>query len=105
MTVTFFETIQATGLPCVYSHYEQGREDIRFPYLAYHGNGQNTFGADNTYHWRENQYTLEYYFLEKDEEQEAELEQVLLDAGYLYDKSEDVYIDTEGVFVIYYGIN
>ena len=69
--MTFFEKVQTIGLPCVYSHYEQGREDIEIPYLAYHGNGQNTFEADDTFYWRENQYMVEYYFTEKDEEQEA----------------------------------
>lgn len=103
--MTFFETLQTIGLPCVYSHYEQGREDIEIPYLAYHGNGQNTFDADNTFYWRENQYIVEYYFTEKDEEAEAQIEDAFLSAGYRYEKSEDVYIDTEGMFVIYYTIN
>lgn len=103
--MTFFETLQTIGLPCVYSHYEQGREDVEIPYLAYHGNGQNTFDADNTFYWRENQYIVEYYFTEKDEEAEAQIEDAFLSAGYRYEKSEDVYIDTEGMFVIYYTIN
>lgn len=103
--MTFFEILETTGLPCVYSHYEQGREDIEIPYLAYHGNGQNTFDADDTFYWRENQYMVEYYFTEKDEEAEAQIEQTFLDNGYRYEKSDDVYIDTEGMFVIYYTIN
>lgn len=102
--MTFFEKLQTIGLPCVYSHYEQGREDIEIPYLAYHGNGQNTFEADDTFYWRENQYMVEYYFTEKDEEQEAQIEDALLSAGYRYDKSDDTYIDTEGMFVIYYTV-
>lgn len=105
MMMTFFETIEKIGLPCVYSHFEEGREDAEIPYLAYHGNGQNTFGADGTWYWRENQYSLEYYFVEKDEEKEATIEQALLDGGFLYEKSDDVYIETEGMFVIYYTIN
>lgn len=105
MTMTFFETIETMGLPCVYSHFEEGREDTEIPYLAYHGAGQNTFEADDTYYHRKNQYMLEYYFITKDEEQEDTIEQTLLDNGYLYEKSEDVYIDTEGMFVIYYTIS
>ena len=35
---------------------------------------------------------------------EARIEALLLENGYLYDKSEDVYIEDEGVFVIYYTI-
>ena len=43
-------------------------------------------------------------FIEKDETMEARIEALLLENGYLYDKSEDVYIEDEGVFVIYYTI-
>ena len=35
---------------------------------------------------------------------EAAIEKVLLDNGLLYDKSEDVFIEDEGVFVIYYTV-
>jgi len=103
--MTFFEMLETTGLPCVYSHYEQGREDIQIPYLAYYGNGQNIFEADDTFYWRENQYRVEYYFIEKDEEKEADIEQALLDNGYRYSKTDETYIESEGMFVIYYMIN
>jgi hypothetical protein len=60
--------------------------------------------ADNTHYWRRNQYQVEYYFTTKNESNEAAIEDALLENGYLYDKSEDVYIEDEGVFVIYYYI-
>lgn len=102
--MTFFQTLETIGLPCVYSHYEQGREDIGIPYLAYHGNGQETFSADDTFYWRYNTYMVEYYFIEKDESKEEEIENALLSNGYRYSKSDDVYIESEGVFVIYYTV-
>lgn len=92
------------GIPCVYSHFrkEDGTLPSSPPYVAYLGSGQDDFAADNTYHWKRNRYQIEYYFKNKDEAQEAVIEKLLLDNGFLYDKSEDVYIEDEGVFVIYY---
>lgn len=92
------------GIPCVYSHFRGKDLPASPPYIAYVGAGQNDFAADNTYHWRKNQYQIEYYFTEKDETIEAEIEQLLLDNGFLYDKSEDLFIESEGVFVIYYNV-
>lgn len=99
--MTIYETLQSTGLPCVYSHFKKPK---KLPYIVYIGNGQNVFEADNTHYWRQNQYQVEYYFTTKDESNEASIEDALLGAGFLYDKSEDVYIEDEGVFVIYYYI-
>ena len=70
----------------------------------YIGTGQETFEADNTHYYRRNTYQVEYYFTTKNESNESAIEEALLGAGYLYDKSEDVYIEDEGVFVIYYYI-
>ena len=55
-------------------------------------------------YWKENSYQVEYYFTEKNEQNEAVIEEALLDNGYLYEKSEDIFIESEGVFVIYYYI-
>lgn len=92
------------GIPCAYSHFRGSDVPESPPYLVYLGAGQDTFKADNTFYWSRNTYQLEYYFTEKNEATEANIEKVLLDNGYLYEKSEDVYIESEGVFVIYYSI-
>lgn len=94
------------GIPCVYSHFrdDEGSLPMAPPYIAYLGAGQADFEADNTYYWAKNHYQIEYYFTEKDESQEAAIEKLLLENGFLYDKSEDVYIESEGVFVIYYNV-
>ena len=99
--MTIFETLQSTGLPCAYSHFN---EKVALPYLVYIGNGQDTFDADNTHYYRDNRYQVEYYFTEKNEANEAVIEKTLLDNGFLYEKSEDAYIEEQGVFVIYYQI-
>ncbi len=102
--MTIFETLQRTGLPCAYSHFRKKDAPKTPPYIVYLGAGQNNFEADNTFYHSENRYQVEYYFTDKNEEKEAEIEQLLLENGYLYEKSEDVYIEEEGVFVIYYTI-
>ena len=99
--MTIYQILQSTGLPCAYSHFKTPQEP---PYLVYLGSGQDVLEADNTHYWKNNRYQIEYYFTEKNETNEAAIEEVLLDNGLLYDKSEDVYIEDEGVFVIYYTV-
>lgn len=99
--MTIYQTLQSTGLPCAYSHFKTNQAP---PYIVYIGNGQDVFEADNTHYWKQNTYQVEYYFTTKNESNEAAIEDALLSNGYLYDKSEDVYIEDEGVFVIYYYI-
>lgn len=97
--MTIYETLQSTGLPCAYSHFKTKHEP---PYLIYIGSGQDTFDADNTIYWRRNTYQVEYYFTEKDEANETAIEEALLAGGFKFTKSEDVYIESEDVQVIYY---
>ena len=106
--MTLFEILTnpqtGLGIPCAYSHFRDENVPEAPPYLVYIGNGQDRFEADNSYYWSRNRYQIEYYFTAKDEDQEAASEKLLLDNGYLYDKSEDVYIEEQGVFVIYYNV-
>lgn len=102
--MTIFKVLQETGLPCVYSHFKKSDTPVKLPYLTYIGQGQDTDTADNTYPWRENRFQVEYYFTEKSQANEAAIEDNLLKYGYNYTKSEDVYIEDEDVFVIYYMI-
>lgn len=99
--MTIYQILQSTGLPCAYSHFKTAQEP---PYIVYIGSGQDTADADNTHYWRNNRYQVEYYFKTKNESNEASIENALLGAGYLYEKSEDIYIEDQGVFVIYYYI-
>lgn len=99
--MTIYETLQSTGLPCAYSHFKKAQEP---PYLVYIGTGQNNFHADDTHYYGYNTYQVEYYYTTKNEANEAAIEAALLASGFRYAKSEDVYIEAEGVFVIYYYI-
>lgn len=97
--MTIYETLKKTKLPCAYSHFKKPQKP---PYIVYIGSGQNNSTADNTLYWRENTYQVEYYFTQKNEAKEFEIEQVLLDNGYLFEKSEDIYLEEDDVFLIYY---
>ena len=99
--MSIYSTLQGTGLPCAYSHFKKAQDP---PYIVYIGSGQNYMDADNTHYYRQNTYQVEYYFTAKNETNEASIENALLGAGYNYTKSEDVYIQEEDVFVIYYQI-
>ena len=99
--MTIYQTLQSTGLPCAYSHFKKAQDP---PYIVYIGSGQNYMDADNTHYYRQNTYQVEYYFTTKNETNEASIENALLAAGYNYTKSEDIYIQEEDVFVIYYQI-
>jgi len=99
--MTIFQVLQSTGLPCAYSHFKKKQSP---PYIVYIGNGQDTFQADDTHYWKRNTYQVEYYFTTKNEQNEEAIETALLDNGFLYEKSEDIYIEDQGVFVIYYYV-
>ena len=99
--MSIYQVLQSTGLPCAYSHFKKKQSP---PYIVYIGNGQETFQADNTHYWKQNSYQVEYYFTTKNESNEEAIETALVDNGFLYEKSEDVYIEDEGVFVIYYQV-
>lgn len=87
------------GLPVAYGYFSQ---EEKLPFICLMGSGQDTFKADDTFYKREDRTQIEFYFKRKDPAKEAAIEKLLLDNNYLYEKSEDIYIENEDVFVIYY---
>ena len=100
MTIT--ECLVGLSIPAFYSH--SFKKGTKPPYVAYLGNGQHQFKSDDTRYYHCNQYRVEYYFRNKNEEIENEIEEALLSGGFLFEKSEDVYVDSEEVFLIYYYV-
>lgn len=94
-------TLKSTGIPSAYARFKDKQQP---PFIVYIGAGQNNMEADNTLYWRENTYQVEYYFATKNEENEDAIEEALLRDGYLFEKSEDVPIEDEDIFVIYYDV-
>lgn len=107
------DALESTGLPWSYMLFkgktyvdEEGTErEVKPPFLVYYGSGQSKLSADNTHFWSDNNYNVEYYFEEKNETNEEGIEAALLVAGFQFEKSEDVYLDDEDIFVIYYYLS
>ena len=97
--MTVFELLQTLELPVVYGRHTK---KVETPYLLLTGAGQDHFKADTTYYVTKDRWTLEYYFSKKDPELEKRIETLLLDNGYRYEKSEDLYLDDQEVFFVYY---
>lgn len=93
------DTLNKTGLPVAYGFFRDHQEP---PYIAYIGGGQDQFKADNTVYNKTNVYQVEYYFKNKNEAAEEAIEQTLTDDGFIYEKSEDVYMDDDDLWLIYY---
>jgi len=97
----FIKALEAAGFPVAFGTY---RADPSFPYIIYMGAGQEHFLADNGIYSKNDLYRLEYYFIDKDIEKEQTAEEALENAGYIYTKSEDVYISDEDIYCVYYDI-
>lgn len=100
--MTMQQVLEQTNLPVWYFTPKGKKQPAR--YLVWYGNGQAQAAADDTLYMRVNEYVVEYYYKKKDEEAETSIESVLLNNGYQFEKSEDVYVDDEGVYVIYYYV-
>ena len=101
--MTMQEVLELTNLPVWY--FTPKGKNVPTRYLVWYGNGQAAAAADDTLYHRTNEYVVEYYYKKKDEEAESVIESVLLNNGYQFEKSEDVYVDDEGVYVIYYYVS
>lgn len=95
------DILKDQGLNAAYGKFEDPQIP---PYAIYIGAGQNHFEADDTYYTTDNEYQVEYYFSRKNSEKEAALETAFLDNGFKYEKSEDVYISSEKIYLIYYTL-
>ena len=95
------DILTGLGIPAAYGKFDKPQKP---PFAVYLGAGQERFFGDNTIYSKTNDYTLEYYFIKKSEAKEDELEAALLDGDYIYEKSEDTYIEEDNIFVIYYTV-
>lgn len=100
--MSIITALKATGLPCAYSHFKTAQDP---PFIVYLQSGQNALSADDTRHWYKNTYQVEYYFKTKNTASEEAIEKALLDAGFQFTRSEDIYLEDEAVFVAYYYTN
>lgn len=101
ITDTLAKLKRQLGIPSAYGRFMKKQKP---PYLIYFGAGEEILPADDTIYWKDQEYQLQYYFKEKDKAKEDAIEQILLEDGFLYDKSSDVYIESEDLWVIYYDV-
>ena len=99
--MTIIEVLQWLGIPAAFGRFTERQKP---PYMLYTGAGQEHFVADNKIYTKQDQWQVEYYFIDKDIEKEHTLEDKLISEGFMYEKSEDVWIEDEGVFIVYYTI-
>lgn len=93
---------QDLGIDSAYSHFSSKPE---YPVLTYIGSGQSNLLADGTTYWRGNTYQVELNFLKKDPALEAAVEDAFLAGGWNFSKSEDTYLEDEGVYLIFYQLS
>ncbi len=74
------------------------------PFIVYYGAGSRNFKADNVVYDKEANWNIELYVRKKDVALEERLEELLDKAEIAWEKGQDVYIDTEKVFLIPYYI-
>ena len=74
------------------------------PFLVYIGKGSSNFEADDENYYKSYDYSVEYYFNFKNEELEDEIERQFDIFNIIWNKSGDIYIEDEDMFVIYYYI-
>ena len=93
--------MKKSGIPVSYMKFNAKQ---KAPFIIYRGDGAKTFVADNKIYIHDNYYFMEYYFEEKDEEKEAQLEQLMIDNDIIWEKSADIFIPGENLYVIYYNL-
>lgn len=99
--MTIYELLQTLDMPSAYGKFDKRHS---LPCLIYLGAGQEHFIADNKIYTKQEQYQVEYYFVKKSAEKEAEVEDAFINDGWIYEKSEDVYVEDEKVYMIYYTV-
>ena len=97
-------SLKKLKVPVAYGRFKRKQE---FPFLITIGAGSTFFSADNNsiFHG-ENEYRVELYFQNKDESLEEAIENALTTNEFIIlDKSEDIYIDKEDCFEVYYTVS
>ncbi len=94
-------TLAGLGIPAAYGRFRSKQPP---PFVVYLGDGQENFEADDTHYASVDNYQIQYYFKKKNEANEKIIERALLNDGFLYEKSPDVYIESEDLWVIYYYV-
>ena len=99
--MTISELLSGLDIPSAYGRFTERQKP---PYILYLGSGQGHFIADSKIYAKQDEYQVEYYFIDKSKANEDAIEDAFINNGYMYEKSEDVWIEDENVFVVYYTV-
>ena len=94
------QLMDSIGIPCAYRSFPKST-DKSTPYLDYYYEGYDDFFADNKNYQKIAELRIELYTDAKDEDSEAQVEEVLDQAEITYAK-EEIYIEDEELFEIIY---
>lgn len=96
-----YQLLRTLGYPVAYMKFD---EVVPLPYLVYRGGGSSNLVGDNRVLYSDYNYTVEYYFDKKSTATERKIEELFNVNEIPWSKSEDIYIDTENIFLINYYI-
>lgn len=95
-----YEMLKKINLESAYDHYEEGIE-TRPPYIVYRYTESNNFSADGITYVKINEMEVELYTEKKDLNVEKNVESVLSEHGFFYEK-EEMFIKTEKLYMVNY---
>lgn len=94
------QMVKEAGIPAAYHHFEEG-ESPDPPFLVYLYPESNNFSADGIVYQKVNRLDIELYTNKKNPDIEANVEAVLTEHGFFYEKTES-YIESEKMYEVLY---
>lgn len=99
MREKIFKALKTTGLDVVYRTWSEGSE-CEMPYIAYRLIDTDNFGADNSAYCSVNNWAVELYSKQKDDESEQAVETAISSLEVSFNKYESQ-IDKDTTMVLY----
>ena len=94
------EMIESIGFPSVYYQFSDGNIP-NMPFVVYYYPASDNFSADNIVYSEITQLNIELYTQEKDFASEKQVESVLKENGFFWEKQE-AYISEQEVYQVLY---
>ena len=97
---TLLQMLQEMQIPFAYHHFAEG-EAVNPPFICYLLPGSNNFSADGKVYFKINEVRIELYTDLKDLAVEQQVEDVLDEHEFFYNKSE-TWIESERLYEVLY---
>lgn len=98
---TLNSLLNTLGVPVAYMLFRTAKP---LPFIIYRGNGTFNLEADNKVYYSRKKYAIELYYEGKNAELEESLEALLTANGFRWEKEEDVYIESEKMYMTVYNV-